>query len=555
MLARMSKEVSVSGTLQCLILAIVFFSVATPVVARNNTLAPLTNAQKNNPRFIESSIRVNKFRLRGFTAMPRLGITEKNVHLALQQWLKEDRGLATFESLQNIADKLTGFYRESGLTFHRAILPPQEVKRQTVTIRIITGKLADVQVRGQKNYSARQLNKSFKGLINHPVVKGDIEEALLLLNDSPGIETFAYFSKAKGRGRTRVNVKVTQEKNWQGSLRTDNYGSDSTGLYRTTARLSWLNPSGAADQLDLGVMQSIEPENNTYGSLSYNIPFFSPRFILSMRLSNNSFDVGDGFESLKLSGDNKNSHMELSYKARRSYEGDRTFGLYLDNKVSTIGSEVISGLLDDEEKTVAAGIYWRTSSSFFSNQIAQSTSIDLYSGQYDSQLNNINQQSFNKTSVSYNLVLRILQSQSWLANSLSVAVRGQYSAEKLPSFEQFALSGPFAVRAVESGFFSADRGAIATAQWYWQLPRNSYLSIRPYVFMDRAVGEQLDSQSSISNKSDIQGQGFGVDVQILSSVNLKLIWARSSFIKQGIKLDQESDAQSSFLAEISVPFN
>ncbi len=551
----MSRAVRVSVALQCLLLAVIIISVAAPALARNTKLAPLSNAQKNNPRFVESSIRVNKFRLRGFTAMPRLGITEDKVQKALKQWLKDDRGLATFESLQNITDKLTGMYRDAGLTFHRAILPPQEVKRQTVTIRIITGKLADVQVRGQKKYSARQLNQPFKALINQPVVKADIEEALLLLNDSPGIQTFAYFSKAKGRGRTRVNVKVTQENNWKGSLRTDNYGSDSTGLYRTTARLSWLNPSGAADQLDVGVMQSIEPENNTYGSLSYKIPFFSPRFILSMRVSNNTFDVGDGFESLKLSGDNKNAHMELSYKALRSYEGDRTFGLYLDNKISTIGSEVISGLLDDEEKTVAAGIYWRTSSSFFSNQIAQSTSLDLYAGQYDSQLQNINQQSFNKTSLSYNLVFRILQSQRWLANSLSVAVRGQYSDKSLPSFEQFALSGPFAVRAVESGLFSADRGAIATAQWYWQLPRNSYLSIRPYVFMDRAVGEQLDSQGSISNKSDMQGQGVGVDVQVLSRVNLKLIWAQSNFIKKGLKLDQDIKAQSSFLAEISMPFN
>ncbi len=65
----------------------------------------------------------------------------------------------------------------------------------------------------------------------------------------------------------------------------------------------------------------------------------------------------------------------------------------------------------------------------------------------------------------------------------------------------------------------------------------------------------MDSAGSISNKSDMQGQGFGVDVQILSRINLKLIWAQSSFIKSGLKLEQESDAQSSFLAEISVPFN
>ncbi len=543
------------NTLSVCIFLIFNIAVAAPVMARGQTLVPVTKAQKTNPRFVESSIRVRRFKLRGFTEVSRLGITQDNIQAMLLKWLKEDRGLATFESLQNITDRLTGFYRDAGLTFHRATLPRQEVKNQTVLIRIVSGRLADVQIRGHKKYSARQLKKPFSALLNQPVIKSDIEEALLLLNDAPGIETFAYFSKAKGRGKTRVNVKVTQEKNWQAMVRMDNYGSKSTGQYRTTGRFSWLNPTGAADQVDIGIMQSVEPENNVYGSLSYKIPFFSPRFIWSMRLSNNQFDVGDSFESLKLKGDNKSAHMELSYKSIRSFQGDRTLGLYVDNKISTIGSEVIPGLLDDKEKTLGFGLYWRASSSFWGDQIAQSSLLDIAAGQYDSELQSISGQAFSKASFSYSLVFRILQSQSWLANSLSVSLRGQYADKPLASFEQFSLSGPFAVRAVESGLFSADRGVIATAQWYWQLPKNSYLSFRPYVFIDQAMGEQVDDASEVINKAQLQGQGVGLDVQFLSRLNFKLLWAQSNFIKQGLDLVELPQKQSTFLAELSIPFN
>jgi hemolysin activation/secretion protein len=529
--------------------------VVTPVMARNQSLTPITEAQKSNPRFIESSIRVRKFRLRGFTEISRLGITEENIQAMLLKWLEEDRGLATFDSLQNIAYKLTGFYRDSGLTFHRAILPPQEVRNKTVLIRIVSGKLADVHVRGHKKYSDQHIKKTFKNLVNQPVIKSDIEEALLLLNDSPGIETFAYFSKARGRGKTRVNIKVTQEKSWQGQLRMDNYGSESTGLYRTTGRLSWLNPTGSADQIDVGLMQSAQPENNLHGSLSYKIPLFSPRFLWSFRLSNNQFDVGDTFESLELSGESKAVHMELSYKSIRSFKGDRTLGLYLDQKKSTIGSEVIQGLLDDEEKALAVGLYWKASSTFWDNRVALSGLLDIYAGQYDSQLKNISGQFFNKTSFSYNLAFRILQSQTWLANTFRVSLRGQYSDTPLASFEQFSLSGPSAVRAAEAGSFSADRGGIATAQWYWQPPKISYLSMRPYVFMDHGMGEQVDDSSKVVNKSKIQGKGLGLDIQLFNKLTFKLEWAQSNYIKQGLELIDLPEKQSRFLAELNVPFN
>ncbi len=204
---------------------------------------------------------------------------------------KERRGF-THAQLEQVAARLTNFYRERGLFLARAYVPVQYVSDGVVKLRVLEGKLGDVAVSANQRYSDRRLAGPFERQMKDTVERESIEEALYLLNDLPGLDVYGTFTAGDRVGETRLNLNVRGEKRVSAAIRFDNHGSEFTGENRGFLVVDWLNMSSIGDQLSVGALQTVAPANNTYGFLDYAFPL--GRNVISASASTSGFVIGSG---------------------------------------------------------------------------------------------------------------------------------------------------------------------------------------------------------------------------------------------------------------------
>ncbi len=95
-----------------------------------------------------------------------------------------------YAELAEAANKVTQLYRSRGYIVARTTLPPQDIREGRVTMAVQEGVLGEVKVERGRNLRLKDgLVQSFlSGLKPGQVIReGDIERALLVLTDVPGI--------------------------------------------------------------------------------------------------------------------------------------------------------------------------------------------------------------------------------------------------------------------------------------------------------------------------------------------------------------------------------
>jgi len=528
----------------------------------------------------EQRLRVSRFTIDGLVERERYGITLGRLQALIKAKQSALGDQLTVSEIHYIADHLTRFYHTVGFPFSRVIVPEQEVVDNTIRLQVIEAVIASVDVRGESLYGKGQLQSPFSSVIGKVTNSSDIESLLRHVNTFPGLQTFGYFSKGAKPGETRINLKVQQEESWQLLTKVDNYGADTTGENRGLVSLTLNNPLGFADQLSLGVLQSFDSkegeQNTTYGSLSYRIPLFHSALSLGLLVSNNQFDIGRDFSDLGLEGEASIARVDMRYQWAQSRTLNSTFAVYGDNKTSDVKSGLTTDILDKEETSQGAGLLLTLNYRGTGSSIQQQFFVDVYAGRYETEFGEdafINGQggsdfledSFTKVQLRY----RFQWDWLWLSSQLEWSVRGQYSDVALPSMEQISVSGPFAVRALETGFYSADNGVLSSFQWRLMNPqwlgdnavsRAISKAIVPFVFYDFSLLQrneltrdesQLDASQTggagsvlvMDEELTASGFGFGFDFNVMLSSTLSVFGrvtvARTNKIEQRIT---ETDA-------------
>ena len=552
-------------------------------------VAPLVNdgkLHKGEPHQVganqrEQRLRVTHFVIDGLVERERYGITLARLQALIKSKQSALGDQLTVSEIHYIADHLTRFYHAMGFSFSRVIVPEQEVVGNTIRLRVVEAVIASVDVRGESLYGKGQLQSPFSSVIGKVTNSSDIESLLRHVNIFPGLQTFGYFSKGAKSGETRINLKVQQEESWQLLTKVDNYGADTTGENRGLVSLTLNNPLGFADQLSLGVLQSFDgkegAQNTTYGSLSYRAPLFHSALSLGLLVSNNQFDIGRDFSDLGLEGEAGIARVDMRYQWAQSRSLNSTLAIYGDSKTSDVKSGLTTDILDKDEASQGAGLLLTLNYRGRGSSIQQQFLVDVYTGHYETEFgedalingvggSNLLDDTFTKAQLRY----RFQWDWLWLSSQLEWSVRGQYSDVALPSMEQISVSGPFAVRALETGFYSADNGVLSSFQWRLMNPqwlggnavsRAIAKSIVPFVFYDFALlqrneltnepaqggaqGANASASSILVMDEELTASGFGLgfdfNVKLSSTLSVfgRVTVARTNKIEQRIT---ETDA-------------
>lgn len=492
---------------------------------------------------------VERFELVGIRDLPQYDISRAEIEELVEEARLEKPEGFTIGQLEAVTDRITNYYRARGLILANAILPVQSVTDGVVELQVIEGRLGRILTEGNEIYSQGTLTRPFSHLLGEPVHQQEVESSLLVLTDFPGLVAFGMFQPGQRVGETDLLVRVPNEDRFNVTVRTDNHGSDTTGLWRGRATAEWNNVTGNADQLGLTLQHTIMPANSFFASLDYQI-IINRYWRASAYARRNSFTVGGDFEVLEIAGTSHQFGLAGEYIWLRSRERNLSTRLELGSRhaeTERLGSQtnedrltvLTLGINYDSVDTRFGGLNYagiEVSKGFNDILWAMGDADSAESLSPDQRPSRLGgdgdyaEGDFLKLLAFYSRLQNVTSNSSLLART-----EFQYSPDLLVPMEQYAVGGPDHVRGFQSSYALYDTGGLASVEYIVQAPflgdqqafggwRWGEL-LQVSVFYDHATGMKNDPLISevdgwFQMSSVGAGLRFGIPDQLTSRLQL-----------------------------------
>lgn len=490
---------------------------------------------------------------------------QKLIWLVRQQ--KENRGL-TLGQIEEIAQKITQFYREKGFFLAKVYIPEQEVRDGIVGLTLLEGKLGKVTISNNKHYDSDFIISTFNTLLYQPVTEQQIEQKLYLLNDYPGLNLYGFFKAGDQIGDTHLKLDVREEKWWTGTLRLDNHGSELTGLYRGFVQFQLHNPLGLADDVTIGALQSTSPDNATYGLFRYKVPLFTEQLYLGLNYSRNQFAIDDADQAigaLELSGETSIADITFEYAYLRSRTENLKFAFKYAEKESFLDSSLVPQ--DDSSQAVELSANWDSL-----DQVAKSlhqVKASVSAGEVETRTTISTIQidpDYRKLNLSYSMLSFV--TVPWTEDTPSRLILksdAQYTKNVLAPVDQMSLAGPNAVRAYTTTSTAADRGVYIGLDWIFNMPRALDFAItehvgfaqvaQPFVFLDYASGIVNGDGTNAEQSTKVYGWGMGIQFNHRNKISGNLQVAVPIDIVLSNKTTEEPEEEVRIIADFQYIFD
>ena len=464
---------------------------------------------------------VKGFVVDGVTPNPAAGITQQSVQAAADAEFARETGGApsarmTVGHMVRVADAVTTFYRSQGYIVAKAFLPVQTIGPDSVVhIQVSEGRVSEIVVEGAKGYSPDILKKPSADLVGKVPTRDTVESALLYTQDYPGVRLFGTFRPGDQQGETKLILQVLEEDSFGFALGFDNYGTELTGLYRTRLDVAWKNMVGWGDQLDVSLLQSVSPENTTFGSLGYAVPVGPRGFRVLAQASQNAFLVDqEPFDQLQLDGTITSYRLGLDWRYRRGRFANARAALSYVAKASELTALDTLKVTDDNFNVVELESAMDRIDVRFKGvdqitaKVRQGAGGSFSSGgQYES--------SFTILEGRYTRAQVLADTQT-----LVLRLRGQSTDKSISPLEQFSLAGPDAVRAYPVGQLLRHTGQFVSLDYQVQAPGFSRAQgpfsrqwgdlLQFSLFADYAHGRGAKDKQDQQDDAEISGYGAGI---------------------------------------------
>ena len=452
---------------------------------------------------------------------------------------KKYREEMSIGQLQDVANQITDLYRGAGFVIAQAYIPQQKVEDGVVNIHVQEGALGEIVVEGNKDYSANLIQNIFKNLQNKSVTKQSLENALFSLSDYPGLVAYGVLQPGQNVGETNLLVKVQEEEPREFTVRTDNYGTESTGKNRLTLSYTENNLFGNADSIDLSLLQTFTPTNNFFGGIKYKTPVVSHNTLFGFGWSTNGYDVG-GLQIEGISGEVDTSNLFVSHQFVRS-RSSNFFGKFeisrktAETKLASISLnevtlsaltlEVGFDVLDKKYKGINQGTikYIQGLDDFLGSTGIEDAALSGRQGESGDYA------SSDFAKLNWNVArLQLIDKYQ----NILLRFSGQYTDDLLVPVEQSGLGGPNNVRAFAPSVVLRDSSVFLSLDWNFNAP--FFYNARAFdgwkwgeilqlsIFADYVKGSNNDIDPTSRDEEDISISGYGVAAQLLLPGKMQL---------------------------------
>lgn len=429
--------------------------------------------------------------------------------------------------LQQLAQQVTERLRQAGWVVARAFLPRQDLSDGVLTIEVLDGRLQSGPERIVLKAETRMDPQRLRAIAEHALPaqqalrQADLERAMLLLNDQPGVRARAVIERGAEPGSSRVAISATQAPVTQVTMGLDNFGGRSTGTERVTGTLRLLDPSGRGDTLTFSTTLS---EGAQTLAAAYSLPLTPQGLQAMVSATHLVYEVGGALEPLKLEGSATTAAVGLSYPIVRSRERNLYVQGLLEHK-QLLDDALGQNIRDRRLYNASVGLSGNLSDDVLGGGVSTgSTALTIghvnLDGNAANQLGDTNsartQGSFSKLAVNLNRFQNLGISDDWIA---FLGLSGQWSSGNLDSAEKFILGGPNGVRAYPVGEAAGDSGFLATLELRRKLPMPWVDQAQVLLFVD--FGHiKLNNEPWLgavntatgSNRYSLKGWGVGLNL-------------------------------------------
>jgi hemolysin activation/secretion protein len=409
----------------------------------------------------------------------------------------------TFLQLQQAAETVAGAFRESGWVV-RAFLPQQEIEQGQVTIEIVEAVFGQTQITGEP--SRRIQAEKLVRIVERAQPSGEalsatnIDRALILLDDLPGISVAGSLVEGDQEGQTNLNLTVTDESLITGSIHADNTGARSTGTDRLSANLTLNSPSRLGDSMALNLLKT---QGSEYHRLAYTVPLGDEGLRGGLHYSNLNYTLIGDFAALGAKGVAQTAGIDITYPLLRSQTNNLQLALSYDSK--TFDNTANAGNSNYGIKAYALTL---SSTQFSANGSVTGLSATITTGE-------------KSTETTYSKINFNFSRQQILDEGLSLLVTAswQLANKTLDSSEKIYLGGASGVRAYPSNEGGGSEGRTLTTELRQRLAdRWTFVGFYDYGW---ALVNRSPSATP-ANPDSYALQGYGISLTWLGPEGLDL---------------------------------
>jgi len=424
--------------------------------------------------------------------------------------------------LATIADAATALYQDHGYTLSRAYIPPQSIIAGVIELRIVEGYVQEIQVRGEAG-GVDVTPYTQRILAEQPLSQSTFERNLLLMHDLGGLKVtdIALAEEVEGSGAYTLGLTITYDA-WEGSLYTDNRGTDAVGPVQLGLSTSANSLFGTGEVLTASAYTAPrDPEELLFGQLRMHQPIGSDGFAISLSGSYSRTEPSGVLSSVGRQGTSVFGSIQAQYPLIRMR--NETLWLRGSFDVRNVSDETDFGIISDDRLRVARAKieYIRTDewngTNFISVGVAQGMDILGASGaghRFASRSDGEVQ--FTKITADYYRWQRLWGDEL----ALAFRVSGQKSSAALLSSEEMGLGGARFGRGYEYSELTGDDGAAASIELQYTPELRIPLADKITVFGFYDIGAVWNRNASAeTRRMSLASAGGGVRFRLLEQLN------------------------------------
>lgn len=445
-------------------------------------------------------------------------------------------GQRDFGDIQRALEALEAAYRSRGYSAVAVQLPEQEVTAGEVRFKVVEGRIARIEVEGNRHFSTSNVLASLPSLVIGMVPNARaMSESIQLSNENPARQADVVLAVGEKEGELDVKVNVTDERPWRAFASVDNTGNSATGQLRAGFALQHANLFDRDHLATLAYTGSPDKPGGTQvdiWSVGYRIPFYALGDSLDLLYAKSTIGTPSSSPALGGTvgivgrgsvGSVRWNHLfprngeysarliaALDYRDMKSACVDNT-GAPLVGVAGCVDYLVVPASLTYAARIDSPGRLIAYSVGAAANLAASdSNSYDLASSSRRAP------RSFGVLRLSANLVQALGGDWQVRAN-----LNAQSTPQPLVPTEQIGLAGSTAVRGFSERAFATDRGYVVQVEAHTPDlagPAGWAGSLRLLGFLDAAGGSNLNQPFDSPSQFGLASAGVGARYQLRRDV-------------------------------------
>ena len=474
-----------------------------PKVEKKKELLP--PLQQESEEYKKSFKDGRKIFIKSYSISGNTQINTKKLQSILKPY--EARNLS-FKEIQEIVSLITKTYKDEGYFVARAYIPTQNLQAQdgVLKIAIIEGNYGEFKLENSSLVKDSILQDKLDVTKTKEVIAiKDLQRALLLINDTPGVKvssTKIAAGEELGSSDFIIGTQTTQPYN--GYIVGDNYGSKYTGKHRVMAGVDINSPFKIGDKISLSALSS-EDMGLLNGRVGYGFPIYENGLRGELSYSKTTYELGDKYKSLDALG-NADSFVALfTYPIIRS--NSENLNTYLRTSYNKMKDEIRTTLSNIKKNTVVSkvGIDYLKNHLIFNkySQTKIDTSLSFGRLEFKNAVDKADDKKGANTNGNFSKINIDLENNTMLTDTINWKnkLQLQYALgnKNLDGSEDLSLGGINGVKLYPSGEESAENGYIYTTEATYTLP--SYVEINSKIGLFYDIGKVKMSKDITNEKS------------------------------------------------------